>query len=226
MAPQSVPDLMTTRPAPVDVIDHIARTGVVPVLTVHHSMDAEPLIRALMSGGLTAVEITLRTEEGLAAIERAAALDGGCIVGAGSVRSVAEAEAAIDAGADFLVSPGLDDQVVQVAAQRSIAAIPGVATASEVMRARQLGLDVLKLFPAEAIGGIHTLGALAAVFPDVRFMPTGGISPSNAAEYLALDAVLAVGGSWMVPSQAIVERDWTSITSAAAAAVALRQGVR
>ena len=84
------------------------------------------------------------------------------------------------------------------------------------MRARQLGLDVLKLFPAEAIGGIHTLGALAAVFPDVRFMPTGGISPSNAAEYLALDAVLAVGGSWMVPSQAIVERDWTSITSAAA----------
>ena len=94
------------------------------------------------------------------------------------------------------------------------------------MRARQLGLDVLKLFPAEAIGGIHTLGALAAVFPDVRFMPTGGISPSNAAEYLALDAVLAVGGSWMVPSQAIVERDWTSITTAAAAAVALKQGVR
>ena len=226
MAPQSVPDLMTTRPAPVDVIDHIARIGVVPVLTVHHSMDAEPLIRALMSGGLTAVEITLRTEEGLAAIERTAALDGGCIVGAGSVRSVAETEAAIDAGADFLVSPGLDDQVVQVAAQRSIAAIPGVATASEVMRARQLGLDVLKLFPAEAIGGIHNLGALAAVFPDVRFMPTGGISPSNAAEYLALDAVLAVGGSWMVPSQAIVERDWTSITSAAAAAVALKQGVR
>lgn len=225
MAPRSVPDLMPTRPAPVEVIDHIARIGVVPVLTVHHSMDAEPLTRALISGGLTAVEITLRTEEGLAAIGRAAALDG-CIVGAGSVRSVAEAEAAIDAGAHFLVSPGLDDQVVQVAAQRSVAAIPGVATASEVMRARQLGLDVLKLFPAEAIGGIHTLGALAAVFPDVRFMPTGGISPSNAAEYLALDAVLAVGGSWMVPSQAIVERDWTSITSAATAAVALKQGVR
>ena len=217
---------MPTRPAPADAIDRIAQIGIVPVVTLHDAADAEPLTRALAAGGLPAVEITMRTAAGLEAIKRAAALDGDHLVGAGSVRSLPEAEAALDAGADFLVSPGLDDEVVLLATERSVAVIPGIATATELMRARRLGLDVVKLFPAEAIGGTATLTALSSVFPDVRFMPTGGVSPTNAADYLSLDAVLAVGGSWMVSTSAIAAGDWDSITSAASEAVVLKRAIR
>lgn len=189
--------------------------GVVPVLTLSDAADAGPIAGALGAGGLQAIEVTLRTEAGLEAIRVLGGLQGPTLVGAGSVRDLAEAHAAVEAGAEFLVSPGLDDDVVRFAIARGVTIIPGIATASELMRARSLGVDVVKLFPAETSGGAATVAALAAVFPDVRFVPTGGITPANAADYLRLPAVAAVGGSWMVPGSAIEDRDWSTITSLA-----------
>lgn len=213
----------STSLSPAAVLELIGAIGIVPVVTIDDADAAPPLAAALVAGGLRVVEVTLRTDAGLAAIHRLTETDGDHVVGAGSVRSAAEAEAALDAGAGFLVSPGLDDEIVRLAADRGVAAIPGIATASELMRALHLGVEVVKLFPAEASGGVATLAALASVFPNVRFMPTGGISPTNADEYLALPAVLAIGGSWMVPAASVAAGDWAAITRLAVDAATLGQ---
>ena len=206
-----------------DVIDAIGEVRIVPVLTIDDARDAPGLASALVDGGLPVVEITLRTPAAIEAIRRVASEVPAVVVGAGSVTSVAAAATAIDAGARFIVSPGLDEGVITTAQDRGVPVIPGIATATELMRAMQLGVDVVKLFPAEVVGGTGMITSLSAVWPDVRFMPTGGISPANAREYLALRQVLAVGGSWMVPRSAVAAHDWASVTAAATAAVDLTQ---
>lgn len=205
------------------VIDAIGEVRIVPVLTIDDAHDALDLASALVAGGLRVVEITLRTPAGIDAIRRAVAEVSAAIVGAGSVTTAAAASSAIDAGARFIVSPGLDEGVVRTAHDRGVAIIPGVATATEVMRAMALGVDVMKLFPAEFAGGVGVIAAWSAVWPDVRFVPTGGVSPLNARQYLAHPQVLAVGGSWMVPRAAVAAGDWAAVTASAAAAVELAQ---
>jgi 2-dehydro-3-deoxyphosphogluconate aldolase/(4S)-4-hydroxy-2-oxoglutarate aldolase len=203
------------------VIDVIGRVRVVPVLTVDDPADAVELVRALVAGGLAAVEITLRTPTGLEAIHRASAEVPSAVVGAGSVTSAALATHALDAGARFVVSPGLDDGVIDVASNASVPVLPGVATATELLRAVNAGLDTVKLFPAELLGGKELVRAYSAVWPGVRFMPTGGITAVSAPGYLALEQVLAVGGSWMVNAAAVDARDWATVTADASAAAEL-----
>ncbi len=209
------------RAADAGVIDVIGRVRVVPVLTVHEPDEAVRLVRALVDGGLPAIEITLRTPTALEAIRRSRLEVPAAVIGAGSVTSATRAAEAVDAGARFLVSPGLDDGVIDVALSESVPVLPGVATATELLRAERAGIGAVKLFPAEQIGGPALIQAFAAVWPDVRFMPTGGITAASAPAYLALPQVLAVGGSWMVRQTAVGERDWTSVTSGAAAAARL-----
>jgi 2-dehydro-3-deoxyphosphogluconate aldolase/(4S)-4-hydroxy-2-oxoglutarate aldolase len=143
------------------------------------------------------------------------------LVGAGTVLDVGQAERAVEAGARFIVSPGFDDEVVRRCQELSVPVLPGVATATEIQRARRAGLRVVKFFPAETLGGVGALDALSAPFPDMRFIPTGGISPGNLQPYLACSVVLAVGGSWMVPRQLIASRDWAQVTRLAREAAQL-----
>ena len=212
--------------APERAIDVIGRVRVVPVLTVDDPDDAVGLVRSLVAGGLAAVEITLRTPTGLEAIRRASVEVPAAVVGAGSVTTGALANEAIDAGARFVVSPGLDDGVIAVASDASIPAIPGIATATELLRAVNAGLDAVKLFPAELLGGEELIRAYSAVWPDVQFMPTGGVTAQSAPGYLALAQVLAVGGSWMVNAAAVDARDWTTVAADAAAAAELGRSRR
>ncbi len=206
---------------PLDVIEVIGRVRIVPVLTVAEPGDAVELVRALVEAGLRAVEITLRTPSALEAIRRSALEVPNAVVGAGSVTSAALAAQAIGAGARFVVSPGLDAGVIDTAVSNSVPVLPGVATATELLGAVHAGLDAVKLFPAALIGGPGLIRAFAAVWPEVRFMPTGGINAASAPAYLELPEVLAVGGSWMVDDQAVGERDWAAVTDRAAAAARL-----
>jgi 2-dehydro-3-deoxyphosphogluconate aldolase / (4S)-4-hydroxy-2-oxoglutarate aldolase len=202
-------------------IDVIGRVRVVPVLTVDDPDDAVLLVRALADGGLRAIEITLRTPAGLEAIRRSTLEVPAAVIGAGSVMSATHATEALGAGARFVVSPGLDDGVIAVALSASVPVLPGVATATELLRAANAGVSTVKLFPAEQIGGPALIRAFSAVWPDVRFMPTGGITAASAPGYLALPQVLAVGGSWMVNRTAVDARDWTAVTSDASVAARL-----
>lgn len=205
-------------------IDPILDAGpVIPVIVIKHIEDALPLARALVRGGLRVLEVTLRTPAALDAIRAMRAVEG-AIVGAGTVLGQAQYDAAIEAGAQFVVSPGLTDALVALAAARGeVPLLPGVATASEVMRAREVGYTRLKFFPAESSGGVATLEGFASVFPDVRFCPTGGISSDSATRYLALANVACVGGSWPMPDEAMAQRDWGRIERLASATAALRR---
>ncbi len=205
-------------------IDPILDAGpVIPVIVIKHIEDALPLARALVRGGLRVLEVTLRTPAALDAIRAMRAVEG-AIVGAGTVLGQAQYDAAIEAGAQFVVSPGLTDALVALAAARGeVPLLPGVATASEVMRAREAGYTRLKFFPAESSGGVATLEGFASVFPDVRFCPTGGISSDSATRYLALANVACVGGSWPMPAEAMAQRDWGRIERLASATAALRR---
>jgi len=187
-------------------VDVLHGSRIVPVVVIDDASFAPDLADALAAGGIPTAEITLRTPAALDAI-RAVAGRSGFAVGAGTVTTVAQVEAAVDAGATYLVSPGFDDAVVERAAELGIPFLPGVATATEIQRAVAAGLDRLKLFPAGAVGGPTALRAFAGPFPDVRFLPSGGVSAANAGEYLAVGNVFAVSGSWMVPSTALAARD-------------------
>ncbi len=205
-------------------IDHILEAGpVIPVIVIDHLEDAVPLAQALVRGGLRVLEVTLRTPVALEAIAAMRTVEG-AIVGAGTVLGQAQYDAAIAAGAQFVVSPGLTEALVALAAARSaVPLLPGAATASEVMRAREAGYTRLKFFPAEASGGVAALKSLGSVFPDVRFCPTGGISSDSATRYLALKNVACVGGSWPMPDEAMNKRDWGRIERLAAATADLRR---
>lgn len=201
-----------------------ARAPVVPVLTVDDAATAEPLARALVAGGLPALEVTLRTPAALAAIRAMRRVPGG-IVGAGTLLTPDDVRAARDAGAEFGVSPGATPDLLAAAEAAELPMLPGAATASEVMALRQRGYTLLKFFPAEPAGGRAVLKALHAPLPDVGFCPTGGVSAANAPAYLALPNVRCVGGSWVAPAEAVRAGDWARIERIAADAAAL-QGER
>lgn len=177
----------------------LRRSRLVPVVTVHDLEEVDAIASGLADGGVGCIEITLRTPLGLEAIARVAGL-GILEVGAGTVLDPTLAEAAVDAGATFVVSPGLDEPVVEAALTRGAAALPGVATASELQRARRAGLDHVKLFPASTLGGIGLVEALHHPFPGMSFLPSGGVTAQSAPGYLAHPAVFAVGSSWLVPT--------------------------
>lgn len=169
---------------------------VVPVLTVASPDDAERACEALVAGGLRSVEITFRTDAAVEAIRRAARIDG-LEVGAGTVLSVQQLDAALEAGATFAVAPSTDPVVVEAAQRAGVRFVPGAATPTEIDRARSLGCGVVKIFPASLVGGPAFIKAVSAVFPDVGFIPTGGITAENVGDYLALPSVLACGGTWI-----------------------------
>jgi 2-dehydro-3-deoxyphosphogluconate aldolase/(4S)-4-hydroxy-2-oxoglutarate aldolase len=195
--------------------------AVMPVLTIERKEDAVPLARALLGGGLRVIEVTLRTSAAPAAIAAIVRELPEVVVGAGTVQRPADVVQACASGARFLVSPGMTAELAAAALATEVPYLPGVATASEVMAARDLGISFLKLFPAEAVGGLAMLRALAPVFSGVAFCPTGGIDERSAREYLALPNVPMVGGSWMAPKEAIVAGDWARIRRLAERAVAL-----
>jgi 2-dehydro-3-deoxyphosphogluconate aldolase/(4S)-4-hydroxy-2-oxoglutarate aldolase len=205
---------------PMTALQVLAERRVVPVVVLHDPRDAKPLAEALTAGGLTLAEVTFRTgtaEQVLAAMAEVSALT----VGAGTVISAAQVDAAVAAGARFVVSPGLSSAVIARCRELDVPVIPGVATPTELMAALDAGITTVKLFPVELLGGVPTLRALAAVFPQVRFVPTGGISASNAPKYLAEPSVLAVGGSWMVAPNLLAQHSWDAVTRLAAEAVGL-----
>lgn len=196
---------------------------VIPVIVLHERAHAVPLARALVAGGIRMLEVTLRTPAALACIEAIAREVPEAVVGAGTVRSAQDARAALDAGARFAVSPGLTPSLGQACRDLLLPLLPGVATASEIMRAQELGYTELKFFPAVPAGGAPLLQAWAGPFQDVRFCPTGGISAGNARDFLKLSHVACVGGSWLTPQDAIEVQDWARITRLANEATGLRQ---
>lgn len=191
-------------------IDAIMRTApVIPVIVIEDEAHAVPLAEALVAGGLRVLEVTLRTPAALPAIRAMKQVEG-AIVGAGTVTNPRELDAALEAGSEFIVSPGLTDNLGKAAIAAGVPFLPGIANAGDIMRGLDLGLDRFKFFPAMAAGGLPALKALAAPFDQCRFCPTGGISLENAPEWLAFDPVLCVGGSWVspkgAPDKAVVER--------------------
>lgn len=209
----------TTNTAALDAV--MSTAPVIPVIVIDRVDDALPLARALVKGGLRVLEVTLRTPAALEAIRAMSAVEG-AIVGAGTVLDAQQYEAAATAGAQFMVSPGLTELLATHASGHRVPLLPGVATASELMRARELGFTRLKFFPAESAGGANALKGFASVFRDVRFCPTGGITAGSAPSYLALPNVACVGGSWLTPADAIAARDWARVEQLAKQASALR----
>ena len=198
----------------------MGRAPVIPVLAIEDLTHAVPLARALSEGGLSVLEITLRTAVALPALEAIAKELPAMIIGVGTYTQPEQARAASDAGAAFLVSPGITEAVLAGADRVGLPLLPGVSTASELMRASEAEIDHLKFFPAESSGGVNALKAMAGPFPNVRFCPTGGITSSNYLNYLSLPNVLCVGGSWVAPPAALAAHDWARVRSLAAAAVA------
>jgi len=207
---------------PADPTPLVSKTPVIPVLTIERAADAVPLARALVAGGLPVIEVTLRTEAALDAIRAIAAEVPDCVVGVGTVLRAADIAAAIGAGAKYLVSPGTPAELAAALADVSIPVLPGCATVSEAMALGARGFKVLKFFPAEASGGTAWLKSIAAPLPELKFCPTGGIDSKNIATYLACPNVLAVGGSWVAPKDAIASGDFARITQLAREASALR----
>jgi 2-dehydro-3-deoxyphosphogluconate aldolase/(4S)-4-hydroxy-2-oxoglutarate aldolase len=195
--------------------------SVIPVLTIDRERDAVPLARALSEGGLPVIEVTMRTAAAAMAIAAIRRELPQVIVGAGTLLRAADVATAVQAGGRFLVSPGMTPELAGAALATELPYLPGVATPSEIMAARALGICVMKFFPAEALGGVMWLRALAPVFPGIAFCPTGGIGEANAAEYLALPDVPMVGGSWMAPTDAIAAGDWRRIRRLAERAAAI-----
>lgn len=195
---------------------------VIPVIVIQRLQDAVPLAEALVAGGVKVLEVTLRTPVALQAMEAMARAVPEAIVGAGTLRSVADVKAARDAGCKFGVSPGYTDAIGAACREQRLPLLPGVSTASEVMQANAGGYSFLKLFPAVAVGGINLLKALSGPFPDVVFCPTGGISLESAPQFLSLPNVKVCGGSWLTPQDAVEQGDWARITRLAAEAQALR----
>jgi len=195
---------------------------VIQVIVLQRVQDAVPMAQALVAGGVRVLEVTLRTPAGLAGIEAIARAVPGAVVGAGTIRSAADARAAKDAGSVFGVSPGYTAAVGAACREIGLPLLPGVASSSEVMAAMADGLNFLKFFPATAAGGIPMLKALAGPFPDIAFCPTGGITPETAPQFLALTNVKVCGGSWLTPAHALERGDWARITALAKAASALR----
>jgi 2-dehydro-3-deoxyphosphogluconate aldolase/(4S)-4-hydroxy-2-oxoglutarate aldolase len=201
----------------------MADTPVIPVIVLSDVASAVAMAKALAAGGIRMLEVTLRTPVALACIEVIAKEVPQAVVGAGTVRSAADAQAAALAGARFAVSPGYTHAVGKACHDLGLPLLPGVATGSEIMAAQEDGYTALKFFPALQAGGAAMLKAWNGPFGDVKFCPTGGITPANAAEFLALPNVVCVGGSWLTPADALAQGDWARITQLAAQAVNIKQ---
>ena len=207
-------------------IEQVAACGVVPVVVLEDAEQAVPTAKALLKGGINAMEITFRTSAAKASIARVAAEVPEMIVGAGTVINVDQLHDAIEAGAKFIVSPGSDADVIKEAIRLNVPITPGVVTPSEIMLGLKLGLKVFKFFPAESYGGLKTIKALCGPFPQIRFIPTGGVNQNNAEEYFKNPKIVAVGGSWMVTKDMVAAGDFDGIAEKSAAATALYRQIR
>jgi len=204
-----------------DIFQRIRATGIVPVIKLERAADARPLGKALLEGGLPVAEVTFRTGAAPEAIRILRAELPGLLVGAGTVLTPAQADAAIAAGAAFAVTPGFNPRVVDHCLSRGLPVVPGVNSPSQVELGLERGLSLLKFFPAEASGGVKMLKALHGPYAEVSFVPTGGVEPGNMASYLALEYVAAVGGSWMVRDELIAAGRFGDVTALSAEAVRL-----
>ncbi|HTJ22727.1 MAG TPA: bifunctional 4-hydroxy-2-oxoglutarate aldolase/2-dehydro-3-deoxy-phosphogluconate aldolase [Gemmatimonadaceae bacterium] len=208
-----------------DIVARLRRVRVIPVITIDDAENAVPLARALLAGGLSCAEITFRTTAAAEALRRISAEVPDVLVGAGTVLTASQADAALDAGAQFIVAPGFGPHVVEFCQAHAVAVFPGVATPTEIEAALETGLRTLKFFPAESLGGLAYLKAVAAPYADVRFIPTGGINAANVASYLAFDRVVACGGSWMAPADWIAAKQFDRIRDEAKRAVDAAHGI-
>ena len=206
--------------------DRVCEAGIVPVVVLNKVEDAVPLAGALLKGGITFMEITFRTECAADCIEVISREVPDMTVGAGTVINVEQAKTAVGGGAKFIVSPGFDEETVRWALDNDIPVIPGTVTPTEIMKAVGMGLRVLKFFPADVYGGIKAIKALSAPFGQVRFLPTGGVSPDNLKDFISNKAVAAVGGSWVCKKDDIANHDWDKITSLSAEAVKIIKETR
>ncbi len=198
-----------------NVTERMEKTGVIPVVVIKNAEDAIPAAKALIAGGIDVMEITMRTAAGIEAIRRVAA---GCpemLVGAGTVLTPEQCRASVEAGARFIVSPGFDAEIVRWCVENGVPVFPGCVTPSEIMAAMKFGIKAVKFFPANVYGGIKAMKGLSGPFGDVKFVPTGGVSAENLAEYLAQPFICAVGGSWLCPAGDIAAGSFDKITSLA-----------
>lgn len=202
----------------------ISEIGIVPVIKIDDVTKAVPLAKALMKGGIPCAEITFRTAEGEEAIRRVAKEVPEILVGAGTVINTAQVDKAIEAGAKFIVSPGLNPKVVSYCIEKNIPITPGCSSPSDIEKAIELGLDIVKFFPAEQSGGLDFLKAVSAPYPNIKFMPTGGINAANITKYLAFGKIIACGGSWMVPANLINEGRFDEISALSKNAVTAMLG--
>ncbi len=207
-----------------DITKRIADIGIIPVVKISEAEKAVPLCRALAAGGLPLAEITFRTDAAEEAIRLAAKEAPEALVGAGTVCSVDQADRAMAAGARFIVTPGFNPRVVAHCVEKGYPVYPGCPTTSDIELAREMGLRVVKFFPAEAMGGVKTIQAVSAPYPEMRFIPTGGVNEKNLGAYTACRKVAAVGGSWMVPADALDRGDFAAIESLTRGAVRAMHG--
>ncbi|MCW8125587.1 bifunctional 4-hydroxy-2-oxoglutarate aldolase/2-dehydro-3-deoxy-phosphogluconate aldolase [Microbulbifer halophilus] len=201
----------------------LQQAGVVPVLVIDKVEEALPLARALVEGGLNVLEVTLRTEAALAAVEEIAKHLPDAHIGTGTVLNGDDVQRSVDAGASFLVSPGATESLLDAADKTEVPLLPGTANPSEVMRLLERGYRYQKFFPAQAAGGVPMLKSIAGPLAQVQFCPTGGIGPGNAADYLALPNVVCIGGSWMAAPKLVQEKNWAEITRLAKEAKSLKE---
>lgn len=201
------------------IIDQIKKLGLFPIATINDAANAAPLADAVEQGGLNSIEITFRTSAAAKAIATIGKNNPNLLIGAGTVLTVEQAARAAESGAKFIVTPGFSDKVVEYCLKHDITIMPGVATPTDIQRAIEFGLDAVKLFPAGALGGMKMLKALAAPFPKMRFVPTGGINTENLPDYLAHPAVLACGGSWLTKTDLIDSRQFDKVTQLTGQAV-------
>ncbi len=208
-----------------DILEKLSIAGLVPIIKVDDANDAVPLCRALVKGGLPVAEITFRTAAAPEAIRLVKENLPECLLGAGTVLTVEQAEQAVTSGASYILSPGFNSKVVAYCVENGIPVIPGCSSPSDVEAALEFGLHLVKIFPAEALGGTKFLKALSGPYVNMYYAPTGGLNESNMMEYLALPKVKAVGGSWMVPGDAVKNKDWDKITELTQRAVKLMLGL-
>ena len=208
------------------ILSSLKQAPVVPLVQSNDPDEAVAISEALLAGGLNVLEVVLRTDEAFACLESICRAFPEAHVGAGTVLSGEQAQKAIDCGSTFIVSPGLHASVVDLCQQNELTVLPGVATATELQTAWNMGLRTVKFFPASLAGGPKMLKALSSVFRDVTFMPTGGVGPTNLPDYLSIPAVIACGGSWLTPKEAIEDKNFAAITQLAQEALEIASGIK